>query len=154
MSALYFAYGSNLVLTRMRERVASARVLTTGQIAGYRLALDKRGADGSGKANLVHDPGSVVWGVVYCIDAADWAGLDAHEPGYARIDVEVATPLRRLAAKTYRARVLTDEPVAFDWYKRLIVEGAREHGLPPEWLETLAALPERPDPGSARPRAR
>ncbi len=146
MSALYFAYGSNLALARMCERVASARVVTTGQLAGYRLALDKRGADGSGKANLVREPGSVVWGVVYSIDAADWAGLDACEPGYARIEVEVSTPLRRLAAQTYRARILTDRPVAFDWYKRLILEGAREHGLPPEWLEILAALPERPDP--------
>lgn len=146
MSALYFAYGSNLSSTRMRERVASARVVGPGRIADYRLALDKRGSDGSGKANLVAEPGAGVWGVVYAIDAQDWTHLDAHEPGYDRIGVEVRTPLRHLSAWTYRARIRTDDPVAFDWYKRLIVEGAREHGLPPEWLEALVALPERPDP--------
>ncbi len=44
------------------------------------------------------------------------------------------------------ATTLTDEPVAFDWYKRLIVEGAREHGLPGDWVATLERLPEKPDP--------
>jgi gamma-glutamylcyclotransferase len=152
VTPLYFAYGSNLCLGRMRERVASARVVGPARVAGYRLALDKRGADGSGKANLVPDAGAGVWGVVYAIAAGDWTRLDACEPGYARIEVEARTPQRPLAAWTYRARILTDDPVAFDWYKRLIVEGAREHGLPEEWLETLAGLPERSDPRSPGPR--
>lgn len=146
MSALYFAYGSNLRSARMRERVASSRLVGPARIAGYRLALDKRGSDGSGKANLAPDAGASVWGVVWSIDVEHWARLDACEPGYGRIDVEVWTPRRSLAVQTYRARILTDDPVAFDWYKRLILEGAREHRLPLEWLETLTALPERPDP--------
>ena len=148
MSALYFAYGSNLSSARMRGRVTSARALGPARIADYRLALDKRGADGSGKANLAPAPGASVWGVVYAIDELHWPRLDACEPGYRRVEVEVWTPQRSLAAQTYRARVLTDDPVAFDWYKRLILEGALEHGLPPEWIETLTALPERPPPGS------
>jgi gamma-glutamylcyclotransferase len=144
VSTLYFAYGSNLSSARMRERVVSARVLGTARIADYRLALDKRGADGSGKANLARAPGVSVWGVVYSIDVEHWARLDACEPGYRRVEVEVWTPERSLVAQTYLARILTDDPVAFDWYKRLILDGAREHRLPDEWIETLAALPERP----------
>lgn len=148
MSTLYFAYGSNLSSARMRERVASARALCVARIAGYRLALDKRGADGSGKANLAPARGAGVWGVVYSIDLEHWPQLDACEPGYHRVEVAVWTPQRTLAAQTYRARILTGDPVAFDWYKRLILEGAREHRLPPAWLETLGALPERADPRS------
>ena len=34
----------------------------------------------------------------------------------------------------------------FAWYKRLMLAGAREHGLPREWLALLEALPERHDP--------
>jgi len=144
VNALYFAYGSNLSSARLRERVVSARALGPARIAGYRLALDKRGADGSGKANLARDPGARVWGVVYSIEVEHWERLDACEPGYGRVEVEVWTPERSLVAETYLARVRTDDPVAFDWYKRLILEGAREHGLPADWIETLAALPERP----------
>ena len=150
MRALYFAYGSNLKLARLRGRVPSAQVVTTARLHGYRLALDKRGSDGSGKANLCREPGSRVWGVVYGFGLQDWAALDACEPGYERIAVGVEAGERRLRAETYVALRLTREPVAFDWYKRLILEGAREHGLPDEWLERLERLPQRPDPRSRK----
>lgn len=146
MSDLYFAYGSNLKLARMRARVASARALATARLDGFRLALDKRGSDGSGKANLARQPGTSVWGVVYRLDPEHWPVLDAHEPGYRRVPVGVWTEGGELEAETYLARIHTDDPVAWDWYKRLIVEGAREHGLPADWLATLETLPERPPP--------
>jgi gamma-glutamylcyclotransferase len=147
VSTFYFAYGSNLKLARMRERVTSVRVVAPGRLPGFRLGLDKRGLDGSGKANLVRESGDSVWGVVYRIDPTHWEDLDGHEPGYGRHSVSVWTATERLAVQTYVARVFTDDPVAFDWYKRLILEGAQEHGLPAAYLEVLSGLPERPDPG-------
>ena len=143
MTALYFAYGSNLKLARMRERVPSTRVVAPAWLEEFRLALDKRGGDGSGKANLVRKAGSRVWGVVYAFESGAWEALDAHERGYERIAVAVAAEGRRLEAQTYVALLPTGDPVAFDWYKRLILEGAREHGLPAEWLAVLEALPGR-----------
>ena len=143
MSALYFAYGSNLSPARMRERVAGAEPLGAAQLSGFRLCLDKRGHDGSGKANLREDAAQVVWGALYRFDASEWPRLDAFELEYERVGVSVVCSGEVRAAHTYRSRSLTGDPVPFAWYKRLLVEGARAHGLPVEWIRHLEALPER-----------
>jgi gamma-glutamylcyclotransferase (GGCT)/AIG2-like uncharacterized protein YtfP len=147
VATLYFAYGSNLKLEQMRARVPSARVFGRARLRNRRLSFDKRGVDGSGKANLSDDGRACVWGVLYAFDPADWEALDRYEPGYARVAVEVVTEKdEAVSAETYVARRLTRDSVAFDWYKRLVVEGAREHGLPADYVAALEELPERPDP--------
>jgi gamma-glutamylcyclotransferase (GGCT)/AIG2-like uncharacterized protein YtfP len=143
MRALYFAYGSNLSSARLRLRVASARVVGAACLRGYRLTCDKRGADGSGKANLCSDAAGRVWGAVYALDPADWPVLDACETLYTRIGVRVEARDRELTAQTYRSDALTGDPVPFAWYRRLILEGAREHDLPEDYLRALEALPSR-----------
>ena len=146
MDPLYFAYGSNLSLSRMTARVPSARPRGTAALPGYRLTLDKRSRDGSGKANLRPEAESRVFGALYVIDALHWPDLDACEPGYERLEVQVRMADRWHAAWTYLSRDLTEDPVPYDWYKRLIVEGAAEHGLPAEWQGWLRGLASRPDP--------
>ena len=147
MTHLYFAYGSNLKLARLQARVPSARFVARARLPDGRLSLNKRGRDGSGKANLAPEGGAGVWGVLYDVEPEHWTCLDGHEQGYARADVRVVTEEgAEISALTYVATTLTDEPVAFDWYKRLIVEGAREHGLPSDWVAALERLPEKPDP--------
>jgi hypothetical protein len=150
VSALYFAYGSNLSPARMVGRIAEARSLGAARLAGFRLCLDKRGGDGSGKANLREDPSESVWGALYSFDASEWLRLDGFEPGYERIAVEVEWQGTTRPAHTYRSRLLTPDPVPFAWYKRLIVDGARAQRLPEEWIRRLEALPERPDPVEIR----
>lgn len=145
MSALYFAYGSNLSPLRMRGRVPGAEAQGPARLAGYRLCLDKRGADGSAKANLRADASESVWGVLYRFEPGAWPRLDRSEPGYERIAVEVLWRGTPCAVETYLSHRLTSDPVPFAWYKRLLVEGARAHGLPREWIAYLEALPERPD---------
>ena len=143
---LYFAYGSNLHAARLRERVPSARALGAHLLEGFRFALDKPSRDGSAKANLRAQPGGRVWGAVYSIDAADWARLDACEPGYRRLRVRLRAGDAERDAEAYLSQLRCEEPVAYHWYKQLIVDGAREHALPSEWIEFLQALPARPDP--------
>jgi gamma-glutamylcyclotransferase (GGCT)/AIG2-like uncharacterized protein YtfP len=144
--AYYFAYGSNLSPARMRERVPSARAEGRARLPGYRLTLDKRGADGSGKANLREAADAAVWGALYSLGPEDWPRLDGFERDYERIAVRVEWRGTQQDAMTYASRVLTDAPVARHAYKQLIVEGARAHELPESWIRWLAALPERPDP--------
>ena len=145
MDPLYFAYGSNLSQARMTERVASARARGAASLAGFRLTLDKRSLDGSGKANLRASAADRVYGVLYEIRADQWPDLDACEPGYRRIEVEVEAAGDRLAASTYISEDLTPDPVAYEWYKRLLVEGSAEHELPAPWQARLLALPAEPD---------
>ena len=149
MTDLYFAYGSNLHAARMQERVPSARALGAHLLEGFQFQLDKPSRDSSAKANLRVQVGARVWGVVYRLDVADWVRLDACEPGYTRQRVRVRSGEIGRKADTYVALERSPDPVAFAWYKRLIVEGAREHALPADWIDFLAALPARPDP--ARP---
>lgn len=147
--SLYFAYGSNLLSQRMTARVPSARSLCVASAEGFRLCFSKPGRDGSGKATLVASGGSLAWGVVYTLDPEDWARLDACEPGYRRVDVRVTgAGGEALAAQTYLALETAADPVPFAWYKRCLIEGAREHGLPASYLAELEGLPERPDPDS------
>ena len=137
---LYFAYGSNLWSARLRGRVPSARARGAALLTGYALRLDKRGADGSGKANLHADANGAVWGVVYALDPAHWPRLDACEPDYARLRIEVELGGARIAVQTYRSDLLLEEPSPLRWYRQLLIDGAREHGLPPEWIASLEAL--------------
>jgi hypothetical protein len=147
VQALYFSYGSNLALARMQERVPSAVALSRARLPGHRLTTDKRGRDGSGKANLRPDPAAAVWGVVYRFLAAHWPALDACEPGYRRVAVEVLLESGEgLGVQTYVSSLRAPDPVPLAWYKRLIVDGAREHRLPAAYLAMLEALPVRPDP--------
>ncbi len=139
----YFAYGSNMKSARLRSRAPSARALGAALLRDHRLRVRKRGADGTGKANLVPGRGDAVWGVLYEIAVAEWSRLDRHEGGYVRRRVEVETREgARLAAVTYVSDRTVDAP-PFDWYRALLVEGAREHGLPEGWIARLEALPRR-----------
>lgn len=133
----------------MGERVPSARFVAVARADDRRLSLGKLGRDGSGKATLIDAPGAFAWGVVYAIDPRDWRRLDRFERGYARISLLVTwEPGQVVAATTYVAPETAPDPTPFGWYKRLIVDGAREHGLPAEYVAELAKLPERDDAGS------
>src|SRR5262245_32103586 len=142
-SDLYFAYGSNLCAARLRELAPSAMARGAARAHGFALRIDKRGVDGTAKANLHPAPGSVVWGAVYALDPADWPRLDARERDYARIEIEVVQGNTRSRAQTYRSDRLSKDAVAAAWYKQLIVDGAREHALPADWCAWLEALPAR-----------
>jgi gamma-glutamylcyclotransferase len=145
---LYFAYGSNLHAARLRQRVGAVRIERIGRLDGHRLAFNKRGRDGSGKANLVREATASVWGVVYEIAAESWTELDRFEGGYERVSVEIEPAAGgALAAHTYASTRLCGEP-PFDWYKELVVRGARAHGLPAEWIQWLEATEARPGPES------
>jgi hypothetical protein len=143
----YFAYGSNLKWERLRARVPTAAPEGVAALPSHRLVCNKRGRDGSAKANLVVDATSEVWGVVYRLTLDGLALLDRHEGGYRRVEVELVTASgSALRAETYLSDRLTDDPVPFDWYRALILEGAREHDLPAHHLARIEALPWRRDP--------
>lgn len=158
MRLLYFAYGSNLSSARLRARLEEVEVLGPAVLREHRLALDKRGHDGSAKANVVPHPGEEVWGVVYELAVAHADALDRFEGGYERVGVEVHHAERGpLDVVTYRSELRVEGWLPFAWYRAHLVEGAREHGLPPDWIARLEALPFREGPpedaASAGPRA-
>jgi len=141
---LYFAYGSNLSTARLRQadRAPSARVVGAATLSGHTLAWHKRGADGSGKCTLCATGSRAdgVWGVVWEIDDADVATLDAAEgPGYERVELTVTTGNQKMNVFSYIARAthVDRELEPAGWYRATVVAGAREHGLPASWIRLL-----------------
>ena len=148
---LYFAYGSNMKTYRLHKRAPSARPAGRAKLLNKRLVCNKRGKDGSGKANLEDNPGHVVWGVLYEMDSSDLDELNKAEEGYYRKTVYVQTDQNKMvAAEVYISPELTLDAIPFDWYKKLLVCGALERQLPEEYVEFLKQLPSKSDPDRTR----
>lgn len=117
------------------------------RLLNYRMVCNKLSKDGSGKGNVVFTPGEVVWGVLYEMDRQDLKELDRMERGYERVSLLVIVDGGEvITAETYVSTRLTTDPRPFESYKKRILEGAREHGLPEEYILSLELIPAKPDP--------
>lgn len=143
----YFAYGSNLCRATFVERRGMRPLATRpARLDGFRLTFDLPVGPGErGVANLLADPDASVWGVCYQLACDACEILDrtegVHMGYYGRLDIEPITrDGLRLPAFAYHGakRVVGRKPSAR--YLGLLLEGAREHGLPAEWIATLEAF--------------
>src|SRR6266568_5396358 len=156
---LYFAYGSNMCAGWLRSRVPSATLVGIAKLTNHSLRFHKRsGRDGSGKcdAYFTGEPEHVIWGVVYEIDPKQKQELDRAEglgDGYAETRVSVLD--RDEGAQKvfmYIAERSHINPAlqTFSWYKRFLVEGARQHELPTGYIEMLDRVVAAEDPDGGR----
>ena len=158
---LYFAYGSNLLTSRLQARCPSARGGRVATADNHSLSFFKRGRDGSGKATLVPDArvGQRVVGVVFELDECELSQLDRFEgagAGYDRVQrfrVRTEAGSAELEGFTYIAGEGFIDPglKPFDWYLGLVVAGAREHGLPEEYVAAIRRTRTVTDPVEDRP---
>lgn len=79
MHQLYFAYGSNMLSTRLAARVEVTVAMGVAVLDRKCLVFNKPGIDRSAKANIVDSPPYKVWGVLYQIPSASWPQLDSFE---------------------------------------------------------------------------
>jgi hypothetical protein len=149
----YFAYGSNMLERRLRERVPSAVFAGVGVAHGYRLVFHKDGMDGSGKCTLEAASEAVAYGALFDMDDAHWARLDEAEgEDYLRTEIPIdlvgcGSPVH---AHTYLADAVDTSCVPFEWYKALVVAGVLEHGLPEHYVRQLRETVAVRDPDDAR----
>jgi gamma-glutamylcyclotransferase (GGCT)/AIG2-like uncharacterized protein YtfP len=139
---LLFAYGSNLAAAQIAPE---ARFLGPAVLADFRLALTRRSIRwGSGVADIVAAPGERVWGAVYELPAEALDEIDRKEGAgfaYRRRKVDVVLHGERRRAEAYE--VIHKDPdvsPATPEYASLVLRGARERGLPDEWLATLESV--------------
>lgn len=157
---LYFAYGSNMLEQRLKDRVGSAEFFSNAWIPGYEVRCRKISIDGSGKADLVQtgNPEDIVHGVVYQF-ADHWHALDRHEgatgnnPGYDRAGIQVQTDSGNRDVTTYLARrgSIDESLKPYTWYRDLILCGAEQHGLPEDYRRKIENIVDIPDPNENRP---
>lgn len=143
----YFAYGSNLCRATFVERRGLQPLETRrARLDGHRLTFDLPVGPGErGVANLVPDPAAATWGVCYLLDPAACDHLDrtegVHLGYYRRLDVSVVTDDgAALAAFAYRGAASVAGRKPSQRYLGLLLTGAREHGLPDEWICYLEGL--------------
>lgn len=175
---LYFAYGSNLHILRIRARVPSAIPLTAARLPAHDLRFHKRGIDGSAKADacFTGNPGDAVHGVLFRVAAEEKLHLDRIEGvGYGyrdcRVEVELlpspalpdsivsgvaagAAPREtlRVHAFTYCARAshIDARLRPYTWYKDFVVRGADQHDLCPRYIARIESVPAIRDPDLRR----
>ena len=154
---LNFAYGSNLLAERLLARVPQARFVGIGHLLGWRFALNIRSEDGSAKANAVRTdhPEDVLPGALYELDEAGKAVLDRFEDvgGAYRIEpatAETAAGPREVYLYAGNASHFVEHLPPYDWYLGYILAGARQRGLPAEFIKRLEAVRAIPDPDARR----
>ncbi len=132
----------------LERRISSANLVAVAALRGHQMRFHKKSKDGSGKADAYRtdSPFDVVWGVVLKVNEEDKARLDTAEGlghGYLERVVDVTERSgRSYAASMYYAdmQAIDSSLRPYSWYLRLVLEGARAHNLPPEYIDSLEAV--------------
>jgi len=159
----YFAYGSNMDTQRLRFRTPGCSVIGVATLVGHELRFHKSSKDGSAKCDAfwTGNPTDLVVGVLYNIPVDQKSALDKAEglgKGYEEVTITVMTAdAVALDAVTYLAsdEAIDENLKPYQWYKEFVETGAREHNLPPAYIDryigTVAAMQ---DPNEIREKAR
>ena len=146
-NVLYFAFGANMAHRVFVERRGMApRRAVAGFLEDYALVFDHSGLPifDEAFANLKPVAGARVWGVLYEITPDNMETLDRLEGGGAydhqMVTVETSGGSREQAV-AYISEGRTEGLRPSRRYRDLLVAGARERDLPPDWVDQLAAIP-------------
>jgi gamma-glutamylcyclotransferase len=148
----YFAYGSNLMAERMRERGVELVSARPAVLRDHRLAVDRAGGDGAGRASLTRLLGGQVHGVLYELAPGGLEALEGLEPGYDVVDVLVECSrldggVEVLAARTLMARAdRREEAPPARGEVAAVPEELRQRGLPEAGGDEVEQ-----DPGRTKP---
>ena len=148
---LYFSYGSNMSSRRLKNRVESANVISTGILEKYKLKFHKISEDGSGKCdayftNVLNDK---INGVIYSIHEKDLDKLDDCEgldKGYKKENVDIIKANgEKVKAFTYIATNIEKSLLPFSWYKYHVLHGAVENDLPHDYITFIDSFKSEDD---------
>jgi len=152
-----FAYGSNMNLNRLKNRVPSAVKISNGFIEGFSLECSKVSEDSSGKATVIktNNKEDLVWGVLFEIDGKEKPQLDRAEGlnfGYDESVIEVNDGKEFYKAQIYIAnhKSIGEGLKPYNWYKAFITEGAKENRLPLDYVRKLESLNSEQDENDER----
>ncbi len=135
---LYFAYGSNLDAEQMRERCPGSTLRFRARLPDHRLDFTHYSTRWSGgAADVVPEPESEVWGVVY--ERVDFALLDRFERGYDRVVLRVIDDADRVHEVTSYSVREKSRFAPSDVYLAKILHWAKRWEFPERYLSQLPA---------------
>ncbi|MEJ2127274.1 MAG: gamma-glutamylcyclotransferase [Woeseiaceae bacterium] len=138
----YAAYGSNLHPLRLSQRISSAQLVSTGYLPDWSLHFHKLSKDDSGKCNIRFG-GKGVHVAIFEISARDKLTLDQIEgvgAGYSEITLYIPG-VGECASYVAMESHIDDSLRPYDWYKELVLIGARSHGFPDDYVDQIESVP-------------
>jgi len=141
----YFAYGSNMSLRRLSNRITNVDVVGTHILYRHKLRFHKiSDTDGSAKCDLSYTgrETDLVYGVLYRIENVAKQILDKIEglgKGYNEKHVTLVSAENHSVkeAVTYYATNTNPSLLPYNWYLKHVLIGAREAGVPKKYLNGL-----------------
>ena len=142
----YFAYGSNMDQSQMKERCPDSVLLGKAVLKDYQLAFTifspKRLC---GCADIVASKNKVVWGLLYHLTSKDLEKLDiceGHPVHYKRCTVSVIDDMgNSIEAETYEVvNKIFDTYLPSKDYKEKISNASHEHAFPQDYITYISKL--------------
>ncbi|MEO0299135.1 MAG: gamma-glutamylcyclotransferase family protein [candidate division WOR-3 bacterium] len=142
----YFAYGSNMNHGQMKTRCPGSKFLKRAYIEGYKFVYDGYSSFRQGAvANIIKDEGCIVWGALFEIDEKCLEKLDIYE-GYPTCYQREVFSVKDDEGKEYKALVYLRNPKPVGKpssdYKNITIEGAKQCGLPDDYIKQFIAQEE------------
>ena len=142
----HFAYASNMSRAQMKSRAGEILEERRGRLENYEVVFNKKVRGGTATANIRPAPGKSVEGVLYKINESALRSLDRFEGApehYRRIEVNVLDANgQRIPAQAFLANKVEKGLRPASHYLKTILEGAAEHALPADYIESLKASAE------------
>ena len=137
MTTLYFAYGSNMNQEQMYTRCRGSELGSLARLTGWRYFIN-----GRGYAGIEESPSDHVLGCFWSLEDEHVASLDRYEGVkgnfYSKETLEVEKPEdgSKVSALVYLS-VNREYGIPTPRYQGVVVSGAREIGLPADYLTML-----------------
>ena len=137
----YFGYASNLKTSVLESRIGNSIAdKITGRLIDYGFRFNRRNEDGTARANILVSESEDVFGVIYRINEKNRDVLLKTEPGYHLILVSVETDFGIEQAHTFISDEDTEGIYPEAGYLKTIVQGAKEHRIPEEYIDFIKSL--------------
>lgn len=145
---LYFAYGSNMLVSRLSERISDFKLIGNGYICDFDITFNKLGTDCSGKANIVKSFGKKVYGRIFDLPKHEFSILDCYEGAgvhYERQCKEIfvcSNVKTKIYAQVYVAmpEYIFEDLHPTKEYKNFVFKGAKEAEFPNSYTFKLGRI--------------
>jgi gamma-glutamylcyclotransferase len=145
-TAWYFAYASNMNRAQMGSRAGTILEERPARLENYELAFNKKVRGGTAGANIRPAPGKFVEGILYKINESAFRNLDRFEGApvhYRRIQIDVKDRDGKIIpAQAFIAAKVEKGLHPAAHYLKTILDGAAEHNLPQEYVDSIRASAE------------
>lgn len=137
----YFAYGSNMNHQQMKKRCPNSRFIKRAFLERYKFVYDGYSSTRNGAVANVIETGrkdDIVWGGLFEINEDNLSALDCYE-GYPKSYDRKNTEVKDDDGKCYDAiiyfRTGKSEGKASQEYRNIVIQGAKDCGLPIEYIK-------------------